>query len=59
MISLKDLNTIGQSYFDIIIEETPFYMVLRSQKTGHYWHLLEQEPNGYLEGLGPSENHKK
>ena len=42
MITPKELRSIDRSYFDVI-EATPFYIVLRSKNTGHWWYLLEQE----------------
>ncbi len=42
MITSKDLRSIDRVYFDVI-EVTPFYLVLRSKNTGHFWHLLEQD----------------
>ena len=42
MITPKDLRSIDRTYFDVI-ETTPFYLVLRSKNTGHFWYLLEQE----------------
>lgn len=46
MITNQDLKSIDTNYFDII-EVSTFYLVLRSKKTSHIWHLLEQEPNGH------------
>ena len=46
MISKKDVQSINTDYF-CIIEATPFYMVLQSKNTGHYWHLLESTAAGH------------
>lgn len=42
MITSADLSFIDLSYFNIK-ELTPFYIVLYSKTTGHYWHILEQD----------------
>ena len=44
MIDKTDIDGIDRNYFDIIGEKD-YGIVLRSQCTGHYWYLLEQEYN--------------
>lgn len=44
MIEKIDIDGIDTDYFDII-EKKEYGIVLRSQCTGHYWYLLEQEYN--------------
>ena len=46
MIDKTDIYGIDRNYFDIIGEKD-YGIVLRSQCTGHYWYLLEQEYNGH------------
>ena len=47
MISKHQINGIDKSYFSIL-EATPFYLVLQSKNTGHYWHLLESTAAGHI-----------
>ena len=44
MIDGNDIEEIDKNYFDIIGKKD-YGIVLRSQCTGHYWYLLEQEYN--------------
>lgn len=46
MISEHQINGIDKSYFSIL-EATPFYLVLQSKNTGHYWHILESTAAGH------------
>lgn len=54
MLTSTDYQIIDRTYFDII-EATPFYVVLRSKSTGHFWHLLEQD---FLKGRSFYVSHK-
>lgn len=45
-ISKKELSAVDAMYFDVV-EATPFYILLCSKNTGHYWHLLECDMNGH------------
>ena len=44
-ISRSDIRQIDTHYFNII-EATPFFIVLESKNTGHFWHLLHTDLNG-------------
>ena len=45
-ISRSELSGIDESYFSLI-EATPFYIVLQSRNTGHFWYLLHLTMNGH------------
>ena len=57
MIKNKELVSIDHAYFDIL-ETTPFFIVLRSKNTGHYWHLLLQIRNGHQSFFISHKHHK-
>ncbi len=46
MIEFSDIMAIDTDHFELV-EIREFFIVLHSRSTGHDWHLLEREANGY------------